>query len=92
MLSSDSLLAALQMAESGVGAVLAPLPLVAPLVASGRLKVLLRPRSLPEAPDFHLVYRTADANTARIKSIRRWLKDIVVSLERQGSACERLRQ
>jgi LysR family transcriptional regulator, glycine cleavage system transcriptional activator len=57
VLSSDSLLAALQMAESGVGVVLAPLPLVAPLLSSGRLNVLVKPRNLPEAPDFHLVYR-----------------------------------
>ena len=88
MLSSDSLLAALQMAEAGVGAVLAPLPLVAPLVSSGRLTVLLPPRALPEAPDFHLIYRRQDANTARIKSIRRWLKQIVSALERQAAACE----
>jgi LysR family transcriptional regulator, glycine cleavage system transcriptional activator len=88
MLSSDSLLAALQMAEAGVGAVLAPMPLVAPLVSSGRLTMLLPPRPLPEAPDFHLVYRKEDAGTSRIKSIRRWIKEIVVALERQAAACE----
>ena len=85
-LSSDSLLAALQMAEAGVGVVLGPLPLVAPLISSGRLKLLLPPRPLPEAPDFHLVYRKGDAGTSRIKSIRRWLKEIVTSLERQAAA------
>jgi LysR family transcriptional regulator, glycine cleavage system transcriptional activator len=88
ILSSDSLLAALQMAEAGVGVVLGPLPLVAPLVSSGRLTVLLPPRMLPEAPDFHLVYRKEDASAARIKSIRRWLKEIVAALERQAAACE----
>jgi LysR family glycine cleavage system transcriptional activator len=87
-LSSDSLLAALQMAEAGVGVVLGPLPLVAPLVLSGRLNVLLPPRLLPEAPDFHLVYRKEDASTSRIKSIRRWLKEIVASLEHQAAACD----
>ncbi|MCA6100497.1 LysR substrate-binding domain-containing protein [Bradyrhizobium australafricanum] len=89
VLSSDSLLAALQMAESGVGAVLAPLPLVAPLVSSGRLKMLVKPRTLPEAPDFHLVYRTEDATTARIKSIRRWVEEIAATLERQSVSCDR---
>jgi DNA-binding transcriptional LysR family regulator len=87
-LSSDSLLAALQMAESGVGVVLAPLPLVAPLVASGRLAVLLRPRALPEAPDFHLVYRKEEASSTKIKSIRRWLKEIAAALERQAAGCD----
>jgi DNA-binding transcriptional LysR family regulator len=88
VLSSDSLLAALQMAEGGVGAVLAPLPLVAPLVSSRRLAVLLPPRILPEAPDFHLVYRKEDASTARIRSIRRWLKEIVAALGLQATTCE----
>lgn len=88
VLSSDSLLAALQMAEAGVGAVLAPLPLVAPLVSSRRLTVLLPPRALPEAPDFHLVYRREDASTARIRSIRAWLKEITAALERQATACD----
>jgi LysR family transcriptional regulator, glycine cleavage system transcriptional activator len=87
-LSSDSLLAALQMAEAGVGAVLGPLPLVAPLISSSRLTVLLPPRTLPEAPDFHLVYRKQDAATLRIKSIKRWLKEIVAALEHQAAACE----
>jgi DNA-binding transcriptional LysR family regulator len=87
-LSSDSLLAALQMAEAGEGVVLGPLPLVAPLVTSKRLALLLPPRVLPQAPDFHLVYRREDANTARIKSIRQWLRDITALLERQAKACE----
>jgi DNA-binding transcriptional LysR family regulator len=89
ILSSDSLLAALQMAEAGVGVVLGPLPLVAPLVSSRRLSVLLPPRALPEAPDFHLIYRREDASTARIRSIRRWIKAIVASLEREAKACEK---
>jgi LysR family transcriptional regulator, glycine cleavage system transcriptional activator len=82
-LSSDSLLAALQMAEAGVGAVLAPLPLVAPLVSSGRLSMLLPPRSPPKAPGFYLSYRTKDAGTAKIRSIRTWVKEIVQALDRQ---------
>jgi LysR family transcriptional regulator, glycine cleavage system transcriptional activator len=88
-LSSDSLLAALQMAESGVGVVLAPLPLVAPLLSSGRLKILVKPRALPEAPEFHLVYRAHDSATARIKSIRRWIEEIAATLERQCATCVR---
>ena len=62
--------------------------LVAPLVSSGRLNVLLPPRLLPEAPDFHLVYRKEDASTSRIKSIRRWIKEIVAALEHQAAACD----
>lgn len=80
-LSSDSLLAAIQMAECGVGAVLAPFPLLAPTVASGRLNVLLPPTVLLEAPDFHLLYRKEDAGTPKIKAVRRWLKEIVAELE-----------
>lgn len=80
-LSSDSLLAAIQMAESGVGAVLAPFPLVSSVVASGRLSGLLPPRVLLEAPDFHLLYRKEDAGTPKIKAVRRWLKEIVAELE-----------
>jgi LysR family glycine cleavage system transcriptional activator len=80
-LSSDSLLAAIQMAESGVGVVLAPFPLVASVVASGRLKTLFRP-SLPiEKPDFYLLYRKHDSGTAKIRAIRRWLKEIIAELE-----------
>src|SRR5882757_2323168 len=80
-LSSDSLLAAIQMAESGVGVLLAPFPLTASVVASGRLKALFRP-SLPiEKPDFYLVYRKADATAVKIKAVRKWLKEVIAELE-----------
>lgn len=80
-LSSDSLLAAIQMAESGVGVVLAPFPLTASVVAAGRLKTIFRPSLPMESPDFHLLYRKEDANTAKIKTVRKWLKDIIAELE-----------
>ncbi len=69
-LSSDSLLAAIQMAESGVGVVLAPFPLTASVVAAGRLKTIFRPSLLMEKRDFHLVYRKEDADSAKIRAIR----------------------
>jgi LysR family glycine cleavage system transcriptional activator len=80
-LSSDSLLAAIQMAESGVGVVLAPFPLTASVVATGRLKTIFRPSLLMENRDFHLVYRKEDANTTKIKTVRKWLKDVIAELE-----------
>ncbi len=80
-LSSDSLLAAIQMAEAGLGVVLAPFPLAVPVVASGRLDALFRPTVLMDRPDFHLVYRKADAGAAKIKAVRRWLRDIIAGLE-----------
>jgi LysR family glycine cleavage system transcriptional activator len=83
-LSSDSLLSAIQMAEGGVGVVLAPFPLSAAVVAAGKLKVLFQPTELAEMPDFHLVYRKPDANTAKIKAVRRWLKEIITKLERKA--------
>lgn len=82
-LSSDSLLAAIQMAESGVGVVLAPFPLTASVVAAGRLKALFRPSLLMDKRDFHLVYRKEDATSAKIKAIRKWLKDVIAELEQR---------
>jgi LysR family glycine cleavage system transcriptional activator len=80
-LSSDSLLAAIQMAESGVGVVLAPFPLTAAVVASGRLKTIFRPSMPIENPDFHLVYRKEDAGSPKIKIVRKWLKLVIAELE-----------
>jgi LysR family glycine cleavage system transcriptional activator len=82
-LSSDSLLAAIQMAEAGVGVVLAPFPLTASVVASGRLKTVFRPSLPMDSPDFHLLYRKGDANTAGIRAVRRWLKDVIAELEHE---------
>ena len=72
------------MAESGVGVVLAPFPLTASVVTAGRLKTIFRSSLLMEKRDFHLVYRKEDVNSARIKAIRRWLKDVIAELE-QGT-------
>lgn len=84
-LSSDSLLAAIQMAEAGLGVVLSPFPLTASAVTSGRLKSIFRPSLPMEKSDFHLVYRKEDANTAKIKAVRRWLKDVVAELEQRAN-------
>src|SRR5262249_22388497 len=85
-LSSDSLLAAIQMAESGVGVLLAPFPLVTALVSTGRLVPLSRP-SLPiDRPDFYLLYRRAHANSARIRALKRWLNEVTAGLERSARA------
>ena len=87
-LSSDSLLAAIQMAESGVGVLLAPFPLVTALVSTGRLVPLFRP-SLPiDRPDFHLLYRTAHANSAGIRALKRWLSEVTTGLERSARAAK----
>jgi LysR family glycine cleavage system transcriptional activator len=85
-LSSDSLLAAIQMAESGVGVLLAPFPLTTALVSTGRLIPLFRP-SLPiDRPDFHLLYRKAHANSAEIRALKRWLSEVTAGLERRARA------
>lgn len=87
-LSSDSVLAAIQMAESGVGVVLAPFPLVAPVVTAGRLKVIFG-RSVPmENPDLHLVYRKQDAGTTKIRAIRKWLKEVIAELEHKTNTSD----
>lgn len=80
-LSSDSLLAAIQMAESGIGVVLAPFPLTASAVNTGRLKAIFRPILPVETSDFHLVYRKEEANSPKIKAIRKWLKEVIADLE-----------
>lgn len=87
-LSSDSLLAAIQMAESGLGVVLAPFPLTASVVESGRLRAVFRPSLLMEKRDFHLVYRKEDSGNAKIKAIRRWLKDVIAELEHRTNTSD----
>jgi LysR family glycine cleavage system transcriptional activator len=85
-LSSDSLLAAIQMAESGVGVLLAPFPLITSLVSSGRLKILFRPLLPIERPDFHLLYRKGDAGSAKIKAVRLWLNGVIAEMEQKAHA------
>jgi LysR family glycine cleavage system transcriptional activator len=80
-LSSDSLLASIQLAEARVGAILAPFPLAASLVTSGRLTAPFKPVKLIDDPDFHLVYRKSEAGTAKIKAVRKWFKDIMEEFE-----------
>ena len=85
-LSSDSLLAAVQMAESGVGVLLAPFPLMTALVSTGHLDVLV-PQLLPiDRPDFHLVYRRRDAGSTKIKAIRSWLGVVIADMETKAAA------
>lgn len=80
-LSSDSLLAAIQMAESGIGVVLAPFPLTASAVTSGRLKAIFRPSFPMDENDFYLVYRKEEVNSLKIKVIQKWLKEVIADLE-----------
>jgi LysR family glycine cleavage system transcriptional activator len=87
-LSSDSLLTAIQMAESGAGVLLAPFPLVASVVASGRLKALFRPPLHIEGPDFYLLYRKRDAGTAKIKAVRKWLREVIAELEQRSGTSD----
>jgi LysR family glycine cleavage system transcriptional activator len=80
-LSSDSLLAAVQMAEAGVGVILAPFPLLTSLVSTGRLEVLVPDCLTLDRPDFHLLYRRRDAGSTKIRSIRSWLNLVVADME-----------
>lgn len=69
-LSSDSLLAAIQMAEAGVRVILAPFPLVTCLVATGRLGLLCHPLMLLDRPDFYLLCRKRDLGSPKIKALK----------------------
>jgi len=85
-LSSDSLLAALQMAESGVGVLLAPFPLMTALISTGHLEVLVPQLLRIDRPDFHLVYRRRDAGSTKIKAIRSWLTVVIADMETKAAA------
>jgi LysR family glycine cleavage system transcriptional activator len=85
-LASDSLLAAIQMAESGVGVLLAPFPLVTTLVSTGRLTPLFRPFMPIERPDFYLLHRKAQTNSAKIRALKHWLNYITTELDRHARA------
>ena len=85
-LSSDSLLAAVQMAESGAGVLLAPFPLTLSLVSAGRLEVIVRHFLTIDRPDFHLLYRRRDAGSAKIRAIRSWLSDVTTDMESKAAA------
>lgn len=85
-LSSDSLLAAIQMAEAGAGVILAPFPLVTALVSTGRLGLLCRPLMLLDRPDFYLLCRKRDAGSPKIKTLKFWLNSVAAKLEQQALA------
>lgn len=85
-LLSDSLLTGLQMAQSGVGLLIAPFPLVASVTASGALKALTDwpIESSPPERDFYLTYRRVDAGSEKIKAVQKWLKSVVRELDAEA--------
>jgi LysR family glycine cleavage system transcriptional activator len=85
-LSSDSLLAAVQMAESGVGVLLAPFPLMTSLVSAGQFEVLVAHFLSIDRPDFHLLYRRRDAGGDKIKAIKSWLTAVISDMESKATA------
>jgi len=81
-LISDSLLTAIQMAESGLGVILGPFPLIVSKVSAG----ILRPAAVKFPPpksevDFYFVCRNVVEHTSKIKAARKWLIEIANSLE-----------
>ncbi len=84
-MSSDSLLTAIQMAETGLGVILAPLPLISSKMISGSLRASkMDPRTSPSEIDFYFVYQSANKNSPKIKMIHRWLKGITKTLESEA--------
>lgn len=85
-LVGDSLLTALQMAKSGMGVILAPFPLVAPMVADGGLKALtLWPPFRLGHRDFYFTYPRLSGNLKSVRAVHRWLNGIGQDLERQAA-------
>jgi LysR family glycine cleavage system transcriptional activator len=86
-MSGDSLLVALQMAMSGQGVLLAPFPLVFPLVANGSLKALTKWGSMKVSHrDFYFTHRRVDRPSDKIKAVQRWLKQVAAQLEAGATA------
>jgi LysR family transcriptional regulator, glycine cleavage system transcriptional activator len=85
-LVGDSLLTGLQMARSGMGVILAPFPLVSPMITSGALKVLAlwQPLNM-DSRDFYFTYRKVDEISTRIKVVHQWLNLVVRSLEAEST-------
>lgn len=82
----DSLLTGLQMARSGMGVILAPFPLVSPMITSGALKALsLWPPLRMDSRDFYFTYRKVDEASARIKAVYQWLKLVARDLESESA-------
>lgn len=85
-LLGDSLLTGIQMARSGMGAILAPFPLVSSMITSGVLIAitLWAPMPLGER-DFYFTYRKIDAASEKIKAVHKWLKLAARSLETEAA-------
>ena len=85
-LLGDSLLTGIQMARSGMGAILAPFPLVSSMITSGALTAisLWPPMPLGER-DFYFTYRKLDAASEKIKVVHNWLKLTARSLETEAA-------
>lgn len=81
---SDSLVTGLRMAESGLGVILAPMPLVVPALSSGQLVAPLKEFLVNENVDFHLIYRKADEGTQKIRALIHWTKSIAESMEAEA--------
>jgi LysR family glycine cleavage system transcriptional activator len=85
-LLGDSLLVALQMAVAGMGVLLAPFPLVSPMVANGSLKALTQWGAMRNSMrDFYFTYRKADGSSEKIKAVQKWLKLVVKQLEAESA-------
>lgn len=85
-LLGDSLLTGIQMARSGMGAILAPFPLVSSMITSGSLTAInLWPPMPVGARDFYFTYRKVDAASEKIKAVHTWLKLAARDLEAEAS-------
>lgn len=86
-LISDSLLTAIQMAESEMGVVLAPFPLIVPKVSAG---LLCGPsRRFPYVKgesDFYFVGRIAVEHSAKVIAVQKWLVAISRKLELEAQS------
>jgi LysR family glycine cleavage system transcriptional activator len=85
-LIGDSLLTGIQMARSAMGVILAPFPLVSPMVTSGALSVVKLWGSVDMGQrDFYFTYRKVDASSEKIKAVHKWLKVIAKNLEAESA-------
>lgn len=81
-LVSDSLLTAIQMAESGMGVILAPLPLLIPRVLSGALCAPPIPFfNFEGGSDFYFVCGNTVEDSLKVKAVYRWLVGVAEKLE-----------
>jgi len=81
-LVSDSLLTAIQMAESGMGVILGPLPLLIPRVVSGALCAPHIPSfNFGGASDFYFVCGSTVEGSLKVKAVQKWLVNVAERLE-----------